>query len=402
MDLDGGRRCSCSGGAGPAARRPSASSAAHRSPCSPSPRSSATSSSRRPRSATRRRPGAPGPRRRFEAAGRRPHPGEGRAAAAHPTIGISDGDDRGPRQLHRRNRHPPRGLRRLRAVGQRPAAGPLRRRQRRRARGAPVDHLGALGRRPRTSASRATALASIIDGSHDAYIDMFAKSILKQFGHPVTIRLMHEMNGNWYPWGLGVNGNRPGQYVAAWQHVHDRFTALGVTDVSWMWAPNAVYTGSAPLAPLYPGDAYVDAVGLSNYNWGHYSHDGFAHRVDDLRRPLRPEHHPGRSHHEPPAVGRRDRQLGQGRRQGRLGRRHPGRGVRPDRRRRPGLVRPGGRRRGRRLADRDRPGRRRRVAHRRRTGRRPDLSGRCGSPAPASRRTPARPPGPRDRRRTRR
>jgi len=125
------------------------------------------------------------------------------------------------------------------------------------------------------SAQRRYSLASIIDGSHDAYIDMFAKSI-RAFGHPVTIRLMHEMNGNWYPWGLGVNGNRPGEYVRAWQHVHDRFTALGVTDVAWMWAPNAVYKGSAPLASLYPGDAYVTEVGLSNYNWGRYSHDGFA------------------------------------------------------------------------------------------------------------------------------
>jgi beta-mannanase len=119
------------------------------------------------------------------------------------------------------------------------------------------------------------SLASIIAGAHDAYIDTFATSI-KQFGHPVTIRLMHEMNGNWYPWGLGVNGNRPGEYVQAWQHVHDRFAALGVTDVSWMWAPNAVYTGSAPLAQLFPGNAYVDAVGLSNYNWGNYHRDGFA------------------------------------------------------------------------------------------------------------------------------
>ena len=118
------------------------------------------------------------------------------------------------------------------------------------------------------------SLASIIAGKHDAYIDTFATSI-KEFGHPVTIRLMHEMNGNWYPWGLGVNGNRPGEYVRAWQHVHDRFAALRVTDVAWMWAPNAVYTGSAPLPQLYPGDAYVDAVGLSNYNWGNYHRDGF-------------------------------------------------------------------------------------------------------------------------------
>jgi hypothetical protein len=120
---------------------------------------------------------------------------------------------------------------------------------------------------------RKYSLASIADGAHDAYIDMFAKSV-KAFGHPVTIRLMHEMNGNWYPWGLDVNGNRRGDFVRAWRHVHDRFAALAVTNVAWMWAPNAVYSGSAPLGPLYPGDAYVDEVGLSNYNWGNYSHDG--------------------------------------------------------------------------------------------------------------------------------
>jgi mannan endo-1,4-beta-mannosidase len=118
-------------------------------------------------------------------------------------------------------------------------------------------------------------LASIINGDHDDYIDMFASSI-KQFPAPVTIRLMHEMNGNWYPWGTQVNGNRPAQFVGAWQHVHDRFTGLGVTNVQWMWAPNAVYTGGATLAPLYPGDAYVDAVGVSNYNWGDHHRDGFA------------------------------------------------------------------------------------------------------------------------------
>ena len=80
------------------------------------------------------------------------------------------------------------------------------------------------------------SLASIIDGRHDAYIDMYAQSIAA-FGQPVTIRLMHEMNGNWYPWGSGVNGNDPGEFALAWQHVHDRFTALGVTDVQWLWAP---------------------------------------------------------------------------------------------------------------------------------------------------------------------
>jgi mannan endo-1,4-beta-mannosidase len=118
------------------------------------------------------------------------------------------------------------------------------------------------------------SLASIIACAHDSYIDMYAASV-RRYPHRVTIRLMHEMNGSWYPWASGVNGNQPGEFVLAWQHVRDRFTALGVSNVDWMWAPNAIYTGDAPLATLYPGDAYVDAVGLSNYNWGGKGPNGF-------------------------------------------------------------------------------------------------------------------------------
>ena len=155
-----------------------------------------------------------------------------------------------------------------------PAVGPVRGRQRRRPWRTLVDHLGALDRRRRRLCSGTTPSTRSPTASHDAYIDMFARSV-KAFGHPVTIRLMHEMNGNWYPWGLGVNGNGKGDFVRAWRHVHDRFAALGVTNVAWMWAPNAVYPGGASLARLYPGDAYVDEVGISNYNWGDFTHDGF-------------------------------------------------------------------------------------------------------------------------------
>jgi beta-mannanase len=133
----------------------------------------------------------------------------------------------------------------------------------------PWDPAGSHTHQPRYS------LATIIAGDHDAYIDAFAASVGK-VGSQVTIRLMHEMNGNWYPWGSGVNGNRDGEFVKAWQHVRERFISAGVTNVDWMWAPNALYPGAAPLAPLYPGDDLVDAVGLSNYNWGARTHDGFS------------------------------------------------------------------------------------------------------------------------------
>jgi mannan endo-1,4-beta-mannosidase len=77
------------------------------------------------------------------------------------------------------------------------------------------------------------------------------------------------MNGTWFPWSEGVNGNRAGEYVAAWRHVHDIFAAVGATNATWVWCPNVDPEHKMQdLAPLYPGDDYVDWTGLDGYNWG--------------------------------------------------------------------------------------------------------------------------------------
>lgn len=109
--------------------------------------------------------------------------------------------------------------------------------------------------------------ASILAGDHDAYLRQWG-SELAAWGGPVSLRYAHEMNGDWYPWADGVNGNAAGSYVAAWKHVHDVVVAQGATNVRWVWTPNVPYTGSTLLAGLYPGAAYVDVVGLDGYNWG--------------------------------------------------------------------------------------------------------------------------------------
>jgi hypothetical protein len=108
-------------------------------------------------------------------------------------------------------------------------------------------------------------LSSIIDGSHDEYIDRFATA-LRDLGLPVAIRFAHEMNGNWFPWSEERNGNAPGEYVQAWRHVHDRFTALGADNAIWIWSPNVITARpQIRLAPLYPGDEYVDWLGIVGY-----------------------------------------------------------------------------------------------------------------------------------------
>jgi len=110
-------------------------------------------------------------------------------------------------------------------------------------------------------------LQNIINGNFDAYITRWAQDS-KAWGHPYFLRFAHEMNGNWNAWSEQVNGNKPGQFVLAWRHVHDIFTRLGVSNVTWVWAPNIDYSVSTPLRELYPGDAYVDWAGMSGYNWG--------------------------------------------------------------------------------------------------------------------------------------
>jgi hypothetical protein len=114
-------------------------------------------------------------------------------------------------------------------------------------------------------------LSDIVAGRYDSYIREWAGKA-KQWGHPFFLRFDWEMNGNWFPWSEGVNGNKSGEFVAAWRHVHDIFAAVGANNVTWVWCPNVNWAGSfenfESVAGMYPGDEYVDWTGLDGYNWG--------------------------------------------------------------------------------------------------------------------------------------
>ncbi|HEV7399285.1 MAG TPA: glycosyl hydrolase [Solirubrobacterales bacterium] len=111
-------------------------------------------------------------------------------------------------------------------------------------------------------------LSDIIAGTYDSYIRSFATAA-KNWGHPFFLRFDWEMNGNWFPWSEGVNGNKSGEYVTAWRHVHDIFAAVGATNVSWVWCPNVDPNKEfRDYSSMYPGDGYVDWTSLDGYNWG--------------------------------------------------------------------------------------------------------------------------------------
>lgn len=113
-------------------------------------------------------------------------------------------------------------------------------------------------------------LKSISQGNHDEAIYRWARQI-KEFGHPVYFRVMGEMNGYWIPWGGTANGNSPQDYIPAWRHIHNIFKEVGATNALFVWAPNHDHNEAIALETFsnyYPGDEFVDYVGIIGYNWG--------------------------------------------------------------------------------------------------------------------------------------
>jgi len=137
--------------------------------------------------------------------------------------------------------------------------------------GAPNSHMALLTWQPWAPHFDATKnvdypLTNIANGQYDAYIDTWAKGAAL-LPYSIYLRPMHEMDGDWYPWGQ-VNGNTADQYIAAWRHIWSRFNATGATkNVKFVWCPNNSNRPGIDQRIFYPGDQYVDWIGLDAYSW---------------------------------------------------------------------------------------------------------------------------------------
>ncbi len=108
--------------------------------------------------------------------------------------------------------------------------------------------------------------ASLLEGKYDAYIRKFAQKI-REVGKPVFLRFAHEMNGDWYPWAGQKIG--PLTYQKIFKHVHQIFAQENATNVRWVFSINVENVPSENEYILcYPGERYVDYIGLDGYNWG--------------------------------------------------------------------------------------------------------------------------------------
>jgi hypothetical protein len=128
-------------------------------------------------------------------------------------------------------------------------------------------------------------LRKIASGRYDGYVRRSARAA-RRWGKPVLLRFAHEMNGNWYPWSR----SSPAVYKAAWRHLVRVFRRAGADNVRWVWTPYVDPGWNIPFTRWYPGNRWVDWVGLDGYNWGsssvgwHSFRDLFASSYRTLKR----------------------------------------------------------------------------------------------------------------------
>ena len=89
---------------------------------------------------------------------------------------------------------------------------------------------------------------------------------LQDSGVAVLWRPLHEAAGGWFWWGVGGSDC----YKKLYQLVFDRMYEKGVRNAIWIWNierdPAIGYDVTALNADWYPGDEYVDIIGVDIYN----------------------------------------------------------------------------------------------------------------------------------------
>lgn len=111
-------------------------------------------------------------------------------------------------------------------------------------------------------------LYSIVEGYFDSFFIAWANQI-KQVDGIVLLRILHEFNGDWYPWCIANNDKNPLLLIKAYQHINTIFKEQKVNNIKFIWCPNSTSFPQEKwnfIMNAYPGDAFVDFIGLDIYN----------------------------------------------------------------------------------------------------------------------------------------
>lgn len=125
---------------------------------------------------------------------------------------------------------------------------------------------------PKRHHQKGNDLFRVLDGYYDEFLHEYAKDIA-DFNHPVLFRFANEMNGDWCEYS-GYRMSLDTQlYREMYRYIYNIFEEHNAFNVIWVWNPNGKsfpdFNWNAE-EMYYPGNEYVDVLGLTLYNTGNF------------------------------------------------------------------------------------------------------------------------------------
>lgn len=114
------------------------------------------------------------------------------------------------------------------------------------------------------------------EGYFDDHILKFAR-LLKSYDQPVFLRFAHEFDNPQYPWSP-AGENSPEEFVRAWKHLYELLNREGSHKIVLVWNPWKAQN----MADYFPGNQYIDWIGVTLLNYGPLNSDGSFYRFEEL------------------------------------------------------------------------------------------------------------------------
>jgi Glycosyl hydrolase family 26 len=107
-----------------------------------------------------------------------------------------------------------------------------------------------------------SSLASCAAGNNNSHWRTFGQNMKNSgYSNQIVIRLGWEFNGNWYAW----SAKNPAEFAGCWRQIVGTVSAIA-PDLRWDWNVNRGPNSVANAADAYPGDQYVDIIGIDSYD----------------------------------------------------------------------------------------------------------------------------------------
>ena len=108
-------------------------------------------------------------------------------------------------------------------------------------------------------------------GTNDTHWTALGNYLISNGYGNACLRIGREFNGGWYPWA--VTSSNLSDYISGWRHIVTLLRGLTGANFTYCWNPYLGLgnnsSGISDVTTAYPGDTYLDTIGLDVYDAGY-------------------------------------------------------------------------------------------------------------------------------------